>query len=146
MNTRLSSPDLNTDKLPAPFAPFRLFFAIISMVLIMQAFVLIQGYFIRLADLNRLQITVMIRPVYIYALPALYAFSKWLGYTLPQQVVFLATMLALSSVLLTSYMNYLCYKLPFAHSITDIYILITYLALSILGGLQGKKKALNSHN
>ena len=142
MNTPTPNPDSNTNNSPAPFAPVRLFLGIATLILTMQAFVLVQGYFMTLAGLTRQQIIVMIRPIYIYALPATYLISKWLGRTLPKKAIFLAIMLALNSVLLVSFMNHLWYELPFAHSITDIYILTTYLAMSVLGGLQGRKTGL----
>lgn len=135
-------PNSDSSSPPIPFAPFRLFLGILGVVLVMQGLILLQGFFIALAGLDNQQSMVMIKPVYIYVLPVYYYFSSWLGRTLPNKAFLLAVMLAIISFLLVSYINFLYLELPFAHSITDLYILVSYMAISVLGGAQGKKKVL----
>jgi len=129
-------------KVSAPFASLRLLLGIAALVTVMLGLILVQGFFIALAELDRPQTMLMLYPLYIYTLPAYYCVGKRAGRVLPNQAFLVAAMQAVSSFLLVSLINLIWLELPFAHSLTDVYILVTCVAVSIFGAAQGKKKAL----
>jgi len=142
MKTPLLNPRSTASNPSAPFASLRLILGIAALVTIMLGLILVQGFFIALAELDRRQTLLLLYPLYIYALPAYYCVGKWVGRALPNQAFLVAVMQAVSSFLLVSFINLIWLELPFAHSLTDVYILVSYLAVSILGAAHGKKKAL----
>ncbi len=130
-----------TGEVSAPFTSLHLLLGIAALVTIMLGLILVQGFFIALAKLDRRQTMLLLYPLYIYALPAYYYASKWVGRTLPNQAFLVAVMQTISSFLLISLINLIWLELPFVHNLTDVYILVSCLAVSILGAAQGKKKA-----
>ncbi|MBI5787785.1 MAG: hypothetical protein HZA78_02875 [Candidatus Schekmanbacteria bacterium] len=114
------------------------------LIVILLTIVLIQGYFIALLQLDQKQALIMLRPVYIYILPAYYYIGKWLGEKLPGKMFLLTCMSAVTSFVGISLINHLWMKLPLPSGVIDLYTLICFIAVSLSGGINGKRKFLTA--